>query len=55
VEYQEIVYDIDDPVATITLNRPEKLNAVTLRTTLELRHASFVEKRPPKFRRIGQE
>jgi len=39
MEYQELLLDIDDPVATITLNRPEKLNALTLRTILELRHA----------------
>jgi enoyl-CoA hydratase/carnithine racemase len=37
--YQEIVLEIDDPVATVTLNRPEKLNALTDRTIQELRHA----------------
>ncbi len=37
--YKEILYDVDDPVATITLNRPEKLNAITDRTMQELRHA----------------
>ena len=37
--YQEIHYDVTDPVATITLNRPEKLNALTDRTLQELRHA----------------
>jgi enoyl-CoA hydratase/carnithine racemase len=39
MEYQELLLDIDDPVATITLNRPDKLNALTLRTLLELRLA----------------
>jgi enoyl-CoA hydratase/carnithine racemase len=39
MEYQHVLLEIDDPVATITLNRPEKLNALTLRTTDELRHA----------------
>ena len=34
-----MLLEIDDPVATITLNRPDKLNAMTLRTTDELRHA----------------
>ena len=37
--YKEILYEVDDPVATITLNRPEKLNAITDRTMQELRHA----------------
>ena len=37
--YQEILFDIDDPVATITLNRPEKLNALTDRTMREIAHA----------------
>ena len=37
--YREITLEIDDPVATITLNRPERLNALTTRTQAELRHA----------------
>ena len=37
--YEEILYDVTDPVATITLNRPEKLNALTARTLQEFRHA----------------
>jgi enoyl-CoA hydratase/carnithine racemase len=39
MEYQQLLLEIDDPVATITLNRPDKLNALTLRTLDELRHA----------------
>ena len=37
--YEEILYEVDDPVATITLNRPEVLNAWTDRMGLEVRHA----------------
>jgi len=37
--YQQILYSVDDPVATITLNRPERLNAWTDRMGEELRHA----------------
>lgn len=39
MDYQELLFDIADPVATVTLNRPDKLNAVTPRTMLELGHA----------------
>jgi enoyl-CoA hydratase/carnithine racemase len=37
--YEEIIYDVDDPVATITLNRPSRLNAWTDRMGFEVRHA----------------
>jgi enoyl-CoA hydratase/carnithine racemase len=37
--YQEILYSVDDPVATITLNRPSALNAWTRRMAAEVRHA----------------
>lgn len=37
--YEEILYQVDDPVATITLNRPSVLNAWTDRMALEVRHA----------------
>ena len=37
--YEEIIYEVDDPVATITFNRPDRLNALTARTQIELRHA----------------
>lgn len=37
--YQELIYEVDDPVATITINRPDRLNALTARTQVELKHA----------------
>lgn len=37
--YQEIIYQVDAPVATITMNRPEQLNACTMRMVAELAHA----------------
>ena len=37
--YQEILYEVDDPVATITLNRPDSMNAWTNRMGSEVRHA----------------
>ncbi len=39
VGYQEIRYEVADPVATITLNRPAVLNAWTDRMGFEVRHA----------------
>ena len=37
--YEEILYEVDDPVATITLNRPKVLNAWTPRMGAEVKHA----------------
>jgi len=36
VAYEEIVYSVDGPVATITLHRPDKLNAFTNRMLKEI-------------------
>ncbi len=46
-EYAEIIYDIDGPVATITMNRPETLNALTDLTQAEIRHALDASDRNP--------
>ena len=37
--YEELIYEVEDPIATITLNRPERLNALTGRLLDEIRHA----------------
>jgi len=39
VDYQDIIYTVDDPVGVITLNRPDALNAFTNRMLAEIRHA----------------
>ena len=37
--YEHILYSVDAPVATITMNRPDNLNAFTNRMLAEIRHA----------------
>jgi enoyl-CoA hydratase/carnithine racemase len=37
--YQEIKYDVQDPIAVITMNRPDRLNAMTTHMLAEIRHA----------------
>jgi len=46
--YLEIQYEVDDPVATITLNRPEVLNAWTDRMAAEVRHAVAAAEADPR-------
>lgn len=45
--YEQIIYSVEDPVATITLNRPESLNAWTGRMAAEVRHAVFSAEADP--------
>ena len=45
--YEQLLYEVDDPVAVITLNRPEALNALTGRMIAELRHALAAAERDP--------
>jgi enoyl-CoA hydratase/carnithine racemase len=46
--YQEILFEVDDPVATITLNRPQALNAWTDRMGHEVRHAVSLAEQDPR-------
>jgi enoyl-CoA hydratase/carnithine racemase len=45
--YEQILFEVDDPVATITLNRPEALNAWTSRMGAEVRDAVGRAERDP--------
>ncbi len=46
--YEEILYEVDDPVALITFNRPQALNAFTYKTLAEFRHAVAAAEADPK-------
>ena len=48
MDYEEIIYQVDEPIATITINRPEKLNALTNLTQAEIRHALDQSERNPE-------
>lgn len=37
--YEEILYDVSDRIATVTLNRPTRLNAWTMKMEQEVEHA----------------
>jgi enoyl-CoA hydratase/carnithine racemase len=39
MQYEQILYDVSDVIATVTLNRPDKLNAWTMRMGDEVQHA----------------
>jgi len=46
--YEQILFEVEDPVATITLSRPQALNAWTDRMGFEVRHAISVAERDPR-------
>jgi enoyl-CoA hydratase/carnithine racemase len=47
MSFEQILYDVDDPVATITLNRPDALNAWTEQMAGEVRRAMGAAERDP--------
>ena len=46
--YQHISYEVLDPVAIITMDRPDFLNAVTHRMQAELKHALAAAEQDPR-------
>jgi len=46
--YEQILYDVEDPVATVTLNRPAQLNAWTNRMAAEVKHAMAAAEADPR-------
>jgi enoyl-CoA hydratase/carnithine racemase len=52
LEYQQIVYEVSEGLATVTLNRPEKLNAWTAHMEGEYRHALAAAEKDPDVRVI---
>ncbi len=52
MDYQEIRYDVSEEIATVTLHRPEQLNAWTMRMDGEYRHAMAEAEKDPDVRVI---
>ena len=39
MSYKDLIYSVDETIATITLNRPERMNALTPRLEAEMHRA----------------
>lgn len=48
MQYRDILYRVEDPVAIITMNRPERLNAFTRTMLAEIRHAVAAAEQDPR-------
>ena len=40
MSYEDILYDVKGPVATVTLNRPDSLNSISQRLEREMHNAA---------------
>jgi len=52
MQYEDILYEVSERIATITLNRPDKLNAWTMRMGAEVRHAALQANKDEEVRVI---
>ena len=52
MDYQDLLFDISDGIATVTLNRPDKLNAYTADMGEEVTHAIRSVQRDPEVRAV---
>ncbi len=46
--YQDILYEVDSATAVITMNRPDRLNALTVRMLAEIKHALASAEKDPQ-------
>jgi 2-(1,2-epoxy-1,2-dihydrophenyl)acetyl-CoA isomerase len=52
MDYKDILFDVSEGIATITMNRPEKLNAYTTEMGDEVTHAIRDVQRDPEVRAV---
>lgn len=52
MNYKDILFDLSDGIATITMNRPDKLNAYTTEMGDEVTHAMRAVQRDPEVRAV---
>jgi len=50
MDYEQIIFEISDEIATITLNRPKRLNAYTYQMSIEMWDAIMKVENDPSLR-----